>query len=165
MRSAVTEQHDANHRYEIEEFHNHPGVYFEKIGQLQQVIKTWKIVTKLDITALNDKTWQINKYTQQTYETCEQIKSNDHDKRTCDNLKEIVNNESKQLAKLITLINTLYKTRTNKRRGLVDGIGSIAKTLFGTMDANDRELINEQLNFYKTNSKRCNMSRKIKLRS
>lgn len=146
MRSALTEQHDTNHRYEIEEFHNHPGVYFEKIGQLQQVTKTWKIVTKLDITALNDKTWQINKYTQQTYETCEQIKSDDHNKRTCDNLKEIVKNESKQLAKLITLINTLYKTRTNKRRGLVDGIGSIAKTLFGTMDANDRELINEQLN-------------------
>lgn len=82
---------------------------------------------------------------------CEQIKSEFHHKRTCDNLKEIVKNESKQLTKLTTLINTLYKTRTNGRRGLIDGIGGIAKTLFGTMDANDRELINEQLNLLQNN--------------
>jgi len=32
----------------------------------------------------------------------------------------------------------------NKRR-LINGLGSIAKTLFGTMDADDEQLINEQL--------------------
>ncbi|XP_070171358.1 uncharacterized protein [Polyergus mexicanus] len=137
--------------YQIQEFLHNPGIYFEKIGQLQQATKTWKLVIKLDITTLNDKAWQINQYIQQTNEMCEQIKSEFHHKRTCDNLEKIVKNESKQLTKLMTLINTLYKTRTNGRRGLVDGIGTIAKTLFGTMDANDRELINEQLNLLQNN--------------
>lgn len=115
---------------------------------MQHLIKTWKLVIKLDITALNDKSWQINKYIQQTNEICEQLNSEDHTRRTCDNLKEIVNNKSK-----LSTINHFdkYKTWMDKRRGFVDGIGSIAKTLFGTMDANDRNLINEQLNLLQTN--------------
>jgi len=42
-------------------------------------------------------------------------------------------------------LQTIYGTEINKRRGLINGLGSIAKTLFGTMDADDEQLINEQL--------------------
>lgn len=66
-------------------------------------------------------------------------------KQTCDNLKNIINNESNNLSKIITLINTLYKVKSDKCRGLINGIGSITKTLFGIMDENDRKLINEQI--------------------
>ncbi|XP_024877655.1 uncharacterized protein LOC112458308 isoform X2 [Temnothorax curvispinosus] len=39
---------------------------------------------------------------------------------------------------------TIYKTNNNKR-GLIDAIGTISKTLFGTMDADDAKHIQEQL--------------------
>jgi len=44
----------------------------------------------------------------------------------------------------------LYKTPNNKR-GLINAIGTISKTLFGTIDANDERIINEQLNLLRNN--------------
>jgi len=41
-------------------------------------------------------------------------------------------------------LNTLYQTPKLKH-GLINIIGSISKTLFGTMDAEDATLINEQI--------------------
>jgi len=41
-------------------------------------------------------------------------------------------------------LNTIYQT-PNLKRGLINAIGSISKTLFGTMDAEDAERINEQI--------------------
>jgi len=46
---------------------------------------------------------------------------------------------------MLVQIRTIYKPPTNRRRGLIDGIGSLAKSLFGMMDAKDEKLIKEQL--------------------
>jgi len=48
------------------------------------------------------------------------------------------------LKSIMTRIQTIYRSPTNRRRRLVDGIDSIAKSLFGTMVANEK-LINEQI--------------------
>jgi len=42
-------------------------------------------------------------------------------------------------------IRTIYKPPTNRRRRLIDKIGSLAKSLFETMDAKDEQLIKKQL--------------------
>jgi hypothetical protein len=44
----------------------------------------------------------------------------------------------------------------NKKRGLIDGIGSIAKSLFGTMDAEDEQRIKEQLILLRNNQDTLN---------
>jgi len=43
----------------------------------------------------------------------------------------------------------LYKASSDRRRGLI--IGSITKTLFEIIDANDRKLINEQIQLLQNN--------------
>lgn len=62
----------------------------------------------------------------------------------CQNLNAIIT-KGYQRTDLIIRINSIYKTPKIQKRGLIDGIGSITKLLFGIMDANDEKLINEQL--------------------
>ncbi|KMQ91307.1 enzymatic polyprotein endonuclease reverse [Lasius niger] len=75
---------DTREPFLLTKFATEPGIYFEKIGQMNQAELTWKM--------------------------------------------------------------TAYQTPKNARRGLLDGIGIVAKTLFGTMDADDEKKIAEQLN-------------------
>jgi len=49
-----------------------------------------------------------------------------------------------KLTLLMDRLNTIYQTPNLKRR-LKNTIGSISKTLFGTMDAEDAERIDEQI--------------------
>jgi len=113
-------------------------MYFEKFGRLHYAKETWKLVVKLDHTTLTQRYEQITKYLHQTEIICKTTQA-------CDRIKAITGKEMKYLKNIMTQIQTIYRTSTNRRRGLIDGIGSIAKSLFGTMDANDEKLINEQL--------------------
>jgi len=69
--------------------------------------------------------------------------------QTCTNVLQIIHKDSAKLTLLLTHLRALYKTPNNKR-GLIDTIGTISKTLFGTMDADER-VINEQLNLFANN--------------
>lgn len=50
-----------------------------------------------------------------------------------------------EINKEIIKINSMCKSSKRRKRGLINEIGTIAKSLFGTMDANDEKLINKQL--------------------
>jgi len=65
--------------------------------------------------------------------------------QACNRVEAITEKEMKYLKSIMTQIQTIYSSPTNRCRGLVNGISSIAKSLFGTMDANDEKLIYEQI--------------------
>ncbi|KAL6264212.1 hypothetical protein P5V15_004297 [Pogonomyrmex californicus] len=52
--------------------------------------------------------------------------------------------DNEKLTQLFTRLRTIYYTRDSKR-GLINAIGTISKTLFNTMDAEDEEHLNEQI--------------------
>lgn len=53
-------------------------------------------------------------------------------------------NENSKITTLLVLLQTMYKV-SNSKRGLVVAIGTVSKTLFATMDAEDSTYIREQL--------------------
>jgi len=62
----------------------------------------------------------------------------------------MINKDNAKLALLLTHLRALYKIPNDKRE-LIDTIGTISKTLFGTMDADDERVINEHLNLFANN--------------
>jgi len=126
----------------ITAFHDTPGIYFENIGQLQQVEATWKLVIEIDVRAIDARLLQLEDYRERTKNFCENTHENIQP--ACQNVMQIAEKDITKLKLLIERLNTLYQTPKLKR-GLINVIGSISKTLFGTMDAEDATLISEQL--------------------
>ncbi|KAL6257845.1 hypothetical protein P5V15_011440 [Pogonomyrmex californicus] len=133
-----------------EMFSHQPGIYYEEIGQLRQAESAWKLVIKLSAKKLEIRHQQLQDYIEETAIQCGKIIGNAQ--LVCRNIMRIIDKENTKLITLLTQVETLYKM-IDKRRGLLDAVGSVSKILFGTMDADDRKLIDEQLQTLRTNGK------------
>lgn len=138
--------------YDIYEFNHNPGLHFEKIGRLHHTKGTWKLVIKINLEELTQRYGQIEEYVQQHQLKCDTLKFYEQNQEdACISFESIAKRQAEYLKNLMTQIQTVYKPPINKRRGIINGIGSIAKTLFGTIDADDEEQINKQLELLKNN--------------
>ncbi|XP_036149094.1 uncharacterized protein LOC118647760 [Monomorium pharaonis] len=124
------------------EITHHPGIYFEKIGILHQVESSWKVIIKVDATSLTKRLTQLEKYVHKTDNLCQTIAV--IGKETCTNLHEIIKKGFERTNNLIERINATYKRQTAQKRGLVDGIGSVAKSLFDATDKLRTKLIEDE---------------------
>ncbi|KAL6268236.1 hypothetical protein P5V15_001350 [Pogonomyrmex californicus] len=125
-----------------------PGIYYEEIGQLRQAESAWKLVIKLGAKELEIRHQQLQDYIEETVQ-CGKIIGNAQ--LVCRNIMRIIEKDNIKLTTLLTQVKTLYKT--DRRRGLLNAVGSVSKILFGTIDAEDRKLIDEQLRTLRTNGK------------
>lgn len=142
---------DTRAPFEIKEFKYEPGIYFERMGQISQAESAWKVVIRLDIDAIDHRHQQLQNYMSQTRALCHDKPLETKMKETCHILLQITEKDSEQVAILLKRIKIAYQAPKKIRRGLIDGIGIIAKTLFGTMDADDEKKITEQLNLLQGN--------------
>ncbi|KAL6255626.1 hypothetical protein P5V15_012874 [Pogonomyrmex californicus] len=141
---------DSQHTLDWELFSHQPGIYYEEIGQLRQAESAWRLVIKLSAKELEIRHQQLQDYMEETEIQCRKVIGNAQ--LGCRNIMRIIERKNTKLITLLTQVETLYKT-TDKRRGLLDAVGSVSKILFGTMDADDQKLIDEQLQTLRTNGK------------
>ncbi|XP_077282357.1 uncharacterized protein LOC143908537 [Temnothorax americanus] len=128
--------------YEMTAFTAEPGIYYEKIGQLQQTKATWKMAIRIDVTALNIRYQQFQENLARIEEICNHaIRSV---KNTCQITLQTIKRENSKTTRNLEQLRTIYRSPVIKR-GLIDAVGQISKTLFGTMDAEDAKVINEQI--------------------
>src|SRR5436190_5424320 len=164
--TASTELDRTGHLYEVQEFQYSPGIYFEKIERLHIIKESWKLVVKLDLSTLHKRYEHLDIYIKDTEELCAHLKFGDlKDRFACTRFKSIAEREIKYLRDLLKQLRTTYRASTmQRRRGFIDGIGTLAKSLFGTMDANDEKHINEQINLLETNQQTLQHATKTQLK-
>lgn len=72
-------------------------------------------------------------------------------KETCQILLQLVEKNNEQTTTLLKHLKIVYQVPRKAQRGLINGLGTIANTLFGTMDADNEKIIAEQLNLLQSN--------------
>jgi len=132
--------------YKITRFQHNPGLYYEKRGTLLRTDEKWKLVIKLDISALEKRINQANKFLKTTAKMCSDNDIHHNNRINCQNIYSGLQNKKQTLVSLFERIKVIMGFSTRKRRGLINGIGSVAKQLFGTMDADDEKTINDHIN-------------------
>ena len=128
--------------YTISPIKHKAGIHFTHLGELHMVTDSWKIVTHLKMDTLLDRNRQIASYVNQLQRRCENEIAI---RPTCGEHLEPLLRRAEKLYRRINQVSEIPTYVPNRRRGLINGIGTLAKTIFGTMDANDAEQINKHL--------------------
>jgi len=109
---------------------------------MNQIESGWKLVIELYVGAIEIRYQQLQDYIKNTEELCKRLTGNIQ--QTCQNIMRIIQKDEAKLTLQLTHLRALYKNSSD-RRGLINAIGMISKTLFGTMDADNAKIVNEQL--------------------
>lgn len=137
--------------YQIHQFENNPGLYYERQGTLLRSSEKWKLVVKLNISGIQTRISQITKIREITTQLCESVQIQKENKILCENMVNEIVQKNQKIEQLYKRVKIVIGMSTRKRRGLINGVGSLAKSLFGTMDASDEQLISEHITLLEKN--------------
>lgn len=138
---------DANIFYNYTPITVSPGLYYEKIGSLSSYSEHWKLVIYLDLGNYRDEYNIVTFYYQQVERLCVACHENNFTTE-CDSFQKTISDSLQNIKFQDQLILELLGVSKNTRllkRALFNAIGSVAKTLFGTLDSNDAEYYNAQI--------------------
>lgn len=115
-------------------------IYAENLGTAQVYHEEWKLITSFDVTGLRTKYTEIRDIYDNTDKNCNKKCLENHElEMTRTHIKRTY--EKLQNMEYTARVNT----QTRRRRGIIDGIGSLSKSLFGTLDEADLTAINKEI--------------------
>lgn len=119
---------------------NETTIYSEHLGQAKIFHAHWRLIVSIDTTDLQPRYQKLWDFLVGAENLC---------KNKCGELVEIKMLKIR-VKRVYGLIQTLQhitqsSSGTRRRRGLINGLGTLSKTLFGTLDANDLDYINGEL--------------------
>ncbi|XP_015591665.1 uncharacterized protein LOC107266060 [Cephus cinctus] len=114
------------------------------MGNLVNYKDTWKLVIHTDLSPIFEREATIKQYLSKTKKMCGTTSL--ELQRICKAFSTSSKARLQEIdAKLEYVKETILDPQSKRKRGLIDGLGSLAKSLFGTMDAEDAKLINKQI--------------------
>lgn len=133
--------------YEITHIKN-PGIVFEKIDMAQFYERLLRIYTSLHIpAAYGDKIKELEQYLVEFEKRCV---TKLYDGLECDVRKRQERRQLMEIKAKNKELTQLISHQSWRRRGVINGLGTVLKIISGTMDAEDAEQINNKLNSHWT---------------
>ncbi|KAF9423426.1 hypothetical protein HW555_001235 [Spodoptera exigua] len=111
---------------------NHP-IYFDTAGQIQLIHDEWTLLVYYNLTAYWRATDQIKNYVNQIDKLCKRIS---HEYTPCETIVDHLRHELNHLTDYNSMLLTQH---TRPKRGYFDGVGKLARTLFGVLDVDFAE--------------------------
>lgn len=120
----------------VQEINSSPGIYFDPIGDLKIRVSHLDLVTPIDISYIEPHIRNINTILGTLRLVCSQIQLETAYNLECHNILEPLTIRYHDLVSEYSAISHLVDKRF-KRSAWIGGIGSLAKTIFGTLSEDD----------------------------
>lgn len=140
---------DANSYYNYMPIIQSPGLYYEKVGTLNLYNDNWKLITYLNLQNYRDEFKLILLFTHDIQRLCLLTKNRlGMITSECDSFNKTVTDSIQNIRFQDDLILDMLGIDTHsvrEKRALINAIGTISKTLFGTLDADDAKYYDDQI--------------------
>nr|XP_012146538.1 PREDICTED: uncharacterized protein LOC105663285 [Megachile rotundata] len=128
--------------------HN-PGIYFEKLNDLRIYDNQWRLLIYVDMLGMLNQSDSLHRYLSAIDTKCTSISNYcivDSQIKLVGNRIHAIEEYITQIGKLTTLNQDKNEKQTiRQKRAPFEFIGKISKVLFGTLDSDDADYYNEQI--------------------
>ncbi|KAF9815736.1 hypothetical protein SFRURICE_009253 [Spodoptera frugiperda] len=126
------------------------ALYFDKMSNMQFIRDEWKLIVYYDMDPYWEGSTTFKKYLEQINNVCEKASN----KAICDIILLQLNHSYDELQYYDTmLLSQHFKESMRKRRGLIDGVGYVANSLFGVLDQRFADKYEKDISLIKENEK------------
>ncbi|XP_072375875.1 uncharacterized protein [Diabrotica undecimpunctata] len=142
--------HGNNQLIDIKEIEPSPGIYYDHVAHVNFYESSWKLVTYLNLDSFKNKLKLIDSNLRKTKEIC--MHNSLNSLSLCNTSLLVIEQLAPAIHEKDKVLQDLAHT-TRVKRGIIDGIGTVFKTLFGTLDHNDAEYYDAAINKVESNDK------------
>ena len=136
--------------FQATKLNNDQGLYFDRIANVQLIRDEWKLVAYYDMNPYWQGSTAVRQYSEHIENICKTIKHVTHCEIIILQLQHAFN-ELEHYNKI--LLKHKLSARARKRRGLINGVGYLAHSLFGVLDDDFAEQYQKDINLVRINEK------------
>jgi hypothetical protein len=126
------------------------GIYYDEIGTISFYPTTWKVVSYLNLQPTRDLWRKVKDHYRQVVSYCQTLEKKPWYQYTdCSSFKQYVASKIEYIDNIKELVAEYLKPEqqnNRRKRGVLDFVGEISKTLFGTLTQADAKECNRHIN-------------------
>lgn len=136
--------------YNLRTLNTNHSIYLDKISNIQLIKDQWKLIVYYDMDPYQQGLYLFKKHIKNLEDICYCMKATKQTR--CNAVLLQLNHEAAELEYYNGMLRGQHLTRsTRPRRGLINGVGYIAHSLFGVLDESFAEQYQKDINLIRSN--------------